>query len=95
MVIDEPAQEVRLLHPNGTELVLESNGGLTITAPVVNVQAAAANFQRYGHLHDDGGDQRGDITVLHARRRQHHVTQGRPPTHEYRCGRSRYVIVTN
>lgn len=44
VVIDEPAQEVRLRHPNGTELVLESNGGLTITAPVVNVQAAAANF---------------------------------------------------
>jgi phage baseplate assembly protein gpV len=44
VVIDEPAQEVRLLHPNGTELVLESNGGLTITAPAVNVQAAATNF---------------------------------------------------
>lgn len=44
VVIDEPAQEVRLLHPNGAEIVLESNGGVTITAPMVDVRAAAANF---------------------------------------------------
>ncbi|MFV8052055.1 phage baseplate assembly protein V [Mycobacterium sp. 48b] len=44
VVIDEPAQEVRVLHPNGTELVLESDGGLTITAPVVNVDAPTARF---------------------------------------------------
>lgn len=44
LVIDEPAQEVRLLHPNGTEVALTSDGSLTITAPVVNVHASAARF---------------------------------------------------
>lgn len=44
LVIDEPAQQVRLLHPNGTALVLESDGSLTITAPTVRVQAATADF---------------------------------------------------
>ncbi|MEV0670355.1 phage baseplate assembly protein V [Mycobacterium sp. NPDC050441] len=44
VVIDNPAQEVRLLHPNGTEIVLESDGSLTITAPVVNFHAPTANF---------------------------------------------------
>ncbi|MGV0812787.1 phage baseplate assembly protein V [Mycolicibacterium boenickei] len=44
VVIDEPAQNVRLLHPNGTELILESDGSLTITAPMVNIDAASAKF---------------------------------------------------
>lgn len=44
VVIDEPAQNVRLLHPNGTELVVESDGSLTISAPLVTLNAATAKF---------------------------------------------------
>lgn len=44
VVIDEPAQNIRLVHPNGTECVLESDGSLTVTASVVNVNAETAKF---------------------------------------------------
>lgn len=44
VVIDEPAQNVRLVHSNGTEVVLGSDGSLTITAAVVNVHAETAKF---------------------------------------------------
>lgn len=44
VVIDEAAQTVRVLNPEGTELVLESNGALTITASAVNVHADVTTF---------------------------------------------------
>ncbi|WKG00785.1 phage baseplate assembly protein V [Mycolicibacterium sp. HK-90] len=44
VVIDEPGQQLRLLHSNGTECVLADDGTLTITAPVLNIHTGTARF---------------------------------------------------